>query len=380
MKICYICSELPPDKHGGIGSFTKDIASELVKLGHEIWVIGFSNRESIQLEDGVNVVRIKTPAIKNCYLFFAVKRILLSAIVRKYSKREKFDLVETAEYEGDIPFYGWPFQNSIPLIVRYHLSQTVIAAMKGTKVSSLIKWAEKKVIAQGKYKIAVSKHIADYSAKCFGESQAPDAVIYNFVDIDVFYPKDVVRDYNKILFVGKMSHNKGIDLLFKIIPELLENNHELSVDIIGGDTSEAPGGTSLIEYLLKQLPAGLVDRVNYLGRVDRELLPEIYSSAGTCLFPSRVEAHSIAWLEAMACGCACVCSSIAGGNEFDSAISCDPEDTETFFTNVQELVSDVEKQKAIGSSCRNEVVNRFSRGKQIKENLDFYSMVIKQTN
>ena len=41
MKILFYCNEYPPYPTGGIGSVTKIVAEELVKRGHEIFVVGY---------------------------------------------------------------------------------------------------------------------------------------------------------------------------------------------------------------------------------------------------------------------------------------------------------------------------------------------------
>jgi alpha-1,3-rhamnosyl/mannosyltransferase len=49
-------------------------------------------------------------------------------------------------------------------------------------------------------------------------------------------------------------------------------------------------------------------RVRYLGRVDDEWLPALYSAARLSVYPSLYEGFGLPVLEAMSCGCPVLCS------------------------------------------------------------------------
>ncbi|MBN2064023.1 MAG: glycosyltransferase family 4 protein [Sedimentisphaerales bacterium] len=381
MKICFVCNEYPPDRHGGIGSFVHDLATELVAMGHEIWVIGFSDRNFVGCEEGVNVVRIwhkKQAGIIDSLW----RRWYLSRKVRCYARRHSFDLVEVPEYEGELPFFNWPFTAACKLVVRYHMSQTIIARLKGEMVSRLIAWFESLQITQADYRIAVSEHVSRKVVDVFSAKAAPDRVIYNFVDVNVFEPvENVVRDKNRILLLGSISYIKGTDLFFAALPEIFRSNPYAYLDIVGFDSNQGPNGSSLLKHLISELPDEFQSRVNYHGRVERNKLPAIYSGAGCCVFPSRVEAHSIAWLEAMACGCPCVLSEIAGGREYvinnQAALVCNPANSSELYESVCRLLNDDPLRSKLQYNSRIEIQSRFSKQSQVKVNLAFYADVNK---
>ncbi len=381
MRICYICNEYPPDSHGGIGAFVKDMAECLRDCGHEVWVVGYSDRDSFGQEDGITVVRIKLPVWRGKYLGFFKRRWYFAKIIGKLSREHGFELIETPEVEGEMAFWKIVGARNKLLVVRYHNSETTMAKMKEARVSPLVKLAERLTIGSSPYKIAVSNHIRRYSVKCFGAVADTETVIYNFVDSDVFRPVEgISRDSNRILYVGRVAYFKGIGLLFRELPAIFESLPHVYLDVVGSDCMEAPGGGKLVDYLITQLPERYRSRVNYLGRVERSLLPEIYSGAGCCVFPSLVEAHSVAWLEAMSCGCACVLSEVAAGREYvknyDSALVCDPRKVGEFSENVIRLLSDDDLSDRVGLNARLEVLDRFDRKKAVAVNLDFYNQLL----
>jgi glycosyltransferase involved in cell wall biosynthesis len=112
-----------------------------------------------------------------------------------------------------------------------------------------------------------------------------DAVIPNGIDTGVFRPRERAGARSRLglaetgrycLFVGRMQHRKGGDLL---VPASLEAGYELM--IAGGEG--APGA-------------------RHLGVLDAEMLANAYSAADCVLFPSRYEACSYVVLEALVCG------------------------------------------------------------------------------
>ncbi len=112
-----------------------------------------------------------------------------------------------------------------------------------------------------------------------------DAVIPNGVDTAVFSPRprDRAREHFGLagdgrycLYVGRLQHRKGSELLF---PACREAGYEL---LIAG-SSGAPGA-------------------RHLGVLGPEELAQAYSAADCVLFPSRYEGFGLVPLEAIACG------------------------------------------------------------------------------
>ena len=63
MKICFVHEEYPKETNfGGIATYQKVMATELVKMGHSIIVICKSTtKDQKYIEDGVLIYRIFTP-------------------------------------------------------------------------------------------------------------------------------------------------------------------------------------------------------------------------------------------------------------------------------------------------------------------------------
>jgi len=132
--------------------------------------------------------------------------------------------------------------------------------------------------------------------------------IPNAVDTSVFTPMNKVRSKmdlgldsgnRYVLFVGKLTADKGASILVEAFAELPPEVHLLlvysSVDQITL--------TKIRDLIEKN---NLVDRVTFVGTVYNELLPVYYNAADLCAFPSRNEGFGVVVLEAMACETAVV--------------------------------------------------------------------------
>jgi glycosyltransferase involved in cell wall biosynthesis len=96
-------------------------------------------------------------------------------------------------------------------------------------------------------------------------------------------------------------------------------NHELLIDALSHfDQRGFPGlqlvftGDSLLPPSLEEraVTHGVRDRVHAVGRVDREVLEQLYCHAEATVVPSRHEQGSFPVLEALACGCPVAVSDI----------------------------------------------------------------------
>ncbi len=114
------------------------------------------------------------------------------------------------------------------------------------------------------------------------------------IDASRYEPSFEPRTENRILFVGRVTGEKSIDVLLKAVAEL-DPQLDAKVDIVGGG--------DLLHHL-QQVATGLGirSRVTFTGFVSEEQLHAAYTRATVFAMPSIAELQSIATLEAMASG------------------------------------------------------------------------------
>lgn len=114
------------------------------------------------------------------------------------------------------------------------------------------------------------------------------------IDKTKYTPDLTPRDANRILFVGRLTTEKHIDVLLRATAKL-DPALAATVDIVGsGDQRRS------LESLAGQL--GIADRVRFHGHTSDAELRSLYSRASVFAIASIAELQSIATMEAMASG------------------------------------------------------------------------------
>jgi len=114
------------------------------------------------------------------------------------------------------------------------------------------------------------------------------------INADNYTPDFTVRPKNRILFVGRVTGEKQIDVLLKAV-SLLPSELAAQLEIVGGGDQKKN-----LEALASTL--GIADRVTFTGYVTEQELRDAYTRATVFAMPSIAELQSIATMEAMASG------------------------------------------------------------------------------
>jgi len=110
------------------------------------------------------------------------------------------------------------------------------------------------------------------------------------VSTDLFEPGDS-RDGQRLLFVGRLNSQKGVDHLLHALSEM---KTKASLDIVG----DGPDREDLVR-LARDL--GLTPRVRWHGQVPQSKLPELYRHAAAVVVPSVDEGLGLSAVEALLC-------------------------------------------------------------------------------
>ncbi|MFJ4046051.1 glycosyltransferase [Microbacterium sp. NPDC089987] len=112
------------------------------------------------------------------------------------------------------------------------------------------------------------------------------------IDRRNYDPVIAPRDANRILFVGRLTGEKQVDVVLRAVQQL-DPALDVHFDIAGGGDQR-----KALEALTAQL--GIEDRVTFHGRVTDEQLRALYSRSSVFAIASIAELQSIVTMEAMA--------------------------------------------------------------------------------
>jgi len=118
---------------------------------------------------------------------------------------------------------------------------------------------------------------------------------------------------------------------------------------------------------------GLEDQVLFTGRVERHILPFVYSGAVLFVYPSLYEGFGLPVLEAMACGVPVITSNVSSLPEIvgEAGVLVDPTDTVGLAAAISDLLGDGGRRVALREAGLARAAG-FSWGRAARETLKVY--------
>lgn len=158
----------------------------------------------------------------------------------------------------------------------------------------------------------------------------------------------IEEDY--LLCVGTREPRKNLDRAMMAFAQISKELPDTSLIIAGKYGWGSEDQISNIKPACRQgRNQKLHQSVKILGYVEKEDLARLYSGAKAFVYPSLYEGFGLPILEAMACGCPVVTSSVGSMKEISAgaAVLCDPESVESIAESILKVLKeDREQQRA----------------------------------
>lgn len=375
MRVLFICNEYPPNLHGGIGSFTRDIAEGLVNAGHSvtIWgIYGKLEKSTCENLNGVTVYRENGLSPKNA--FTLLQFILnLNLRLRSFLRKRDFDIIECQEWQGLLPL-GLRHKG---YVVRLHGAAVFFDKLLNRKGSRLTHLLEALTLKSAKNLIAVSDYCGAETLRLVNLKRRY-AVIYNGVDINRLrkFKTPNINPY-QIVFANSVLPKKGILELVDAFNHVAEEFPKSTLVVVGKLTYPNIG-----DLITQRIRPEFRDRIMLTGWLEKaEDVYRYIASAHVCCYPSHMEGFGIAPVEAMALGKAVIFMKNGPGPEVIednvSGVLVDTSDPRSIAAGIIKIFKDEDFARRIGENAVVRSSALFDRNTVfINKNVEYYKSIV----
>jgi len=295
MKIAIIVNFFPPKWIAGTEIATYHLAEHLAGRGNEVHIITSLDDDLSEesSEKGFLIHRLPVVRIRTLGMIF-----FWAAIYRTIKKIDP-DLVHAQSLIFAIPACISKKMLKIPYVVWGQGSDVYLH-------NWFMKLVSKTIIINADSVIALTKDMKRVLQEIYSRDIE---VVPNGIDIEECqnrpHEHESVSPEKKIIFVGRLNPVKGVPSLLRAMKIVCEVLPDAKL-IIVGDGEEREDLESLADSL------GIRDRVDFVGRVPHERIPDYLCKADIFVLPSVSEGFGIVILEAMACGLPIVATRVGG--------------------------------------------------------------------
>ena len=324
---------------GGIAQHVKGLDNFLKNEGNDVEIISSENTFTIPIKG------LKNPSF-----------MLSSSLKAKFKKNN--DIV----HAHNIPSAKAMKNASGKKILTIHgIYSQQIENLHNRTTSKIATNYEKEALEWANAITVVSKDAFDYYKKLgLNVFHIP-----NSIDIKSLSTKSDRRYNKQIIFAGRLSSEKGIDVLCELIEILPSDIHLI---ILGSGPKE-----NLIKNIKKS-------NVDYLGYLPKNETISLIRGSDILVQPSLIEGISSTILEAMACKVPVITTNVGGNNEIiehnQTGILIEPNNTQKLLEEIMKLFTNPEvKNRLINSAYTN--VQKYDWKNVGKLYLNLYSKLLK---
>lgn len=368
MRILQQCIYFPPEV-GGLESHAFYLCRELVRRGHDVTMMTSLSRDGLRERDhldGIEVVRKwfprrRTPAGWAAHTLNTVPHYMRLA--------RHADVLHAQTFASAIPGMRARRKLGLPLVITLHTSHFLKLARKPVWRPVL-----RRIVRSADWLLAASEEIRDVALDLYPHPRAE--ALTNGVDTEMFAPAAAgarSADGRRTVIVPRRLFEKnGVEYFVRALP-LVRRDLNVHAVLVG----DGPERTRL-EALAGEL--GVADAVTFLGARPNVDMPELLRTAEVAVFPSLMEATSVAALEAMSCGVPVAASRVGGLPEIvDESVGTlfEPADPASLAIALLALLKRADLADA-GATARQRVVERWSVARLAARHEEIYETLLKE--
>ena len=299
---------------GGIAQHVDGLSQFLTGVGHEVDILSSANTFTIPIK------RLKNPSF-----------MFSSFLKTKFKKGN--DIAHAHHIIAALAMKNFSCKKILSIHGVYSKN---IDQLYGKTISNISKKYEKIALNLVDAITVNSKEGYDYYTKMgFNVVQIPNAIDLNLI------PKKSTKQFkNQLIFAGRLSKEKGIEILLETAIHLPDNYHLLIA------------GSGPLEEKVRNLADKKIN-VHYLGYQSKQNLLSLIRGSDLLIQPSLEEGISSTLLEAMACGTCVLGSDIEGISEViennKTGLLVEPNNSDELLNKILYLLPKKEKRLSMAN-------------------------------
>ena len=408
LRIGFFVYEYPPAIVGGLGTYAENITQQYIDMGHDVSVFTLNggNLKTREIIKGVEVHRPLIANASNVFPFFVVDDLkkwgtnlkffndifiynILSAtkFINRLIKKEKynFDVVCVHDWLSSVSGLVIKNETKIPVVFHVHSTEWGRSQSGGSEVVSHLEYA----MAQKSDRVITVSYAMQQDLIRHGWAPSKISVVWNGVDPERYdmakcNPTEIAatrekygvpKDWNMLLFVGRLSWVKGAKNILLAIPSVLKEYPNTKLVILG---------TGEEQNVITELSERLNIKDNVAFRFD--FVPELeriihYAASDVCIFPSSYEPFGIVCLEAMAMekpvvvgarGVVGFREQVLSSGPYQTGVHVNGEDPIDIAWGINMTLKNPEKARNWGENGRKRVIEYFTWRKVAEETIKIY--------
>lgn len=212
----------------------------------------------------------------------------------------------------------------------------------------------------------------------------PIEVVPNGIEVDRFHPGVARPDWRArcglsdgpvVTYLGRLTVDKGIHRFLDAVAALPRGGGVQA--LVAGAGPEEPR----VRARIRDDPA-LAGRVRFVGHVAEEEKPALLAQSTVFVLPSTSDTSSLALLEAMSAGCACVVSTVGGPGEMveegRTGLRFDPYAPGALVGRLTALLEDAGLRERLATTARAEVVRSASIDLAARRFISLYEVLLSE--
>ena len=392
MKIALVCpASLPATQFGGILFLAVDIAREATNLGNDAVIyttdLDFANNANTFNKDLPKEETLENFTIKRSHVWFRINLFFVNPGIYFQMMKDSPDIIHTIGIRSFQSFIAAIIakKKKIPLVISDQGGLTTHPDLDSGGVFKKILYKLQtpmiRFIVNNSTKISVAN---EYEKEIFAKIQPTSKIEVVRNGINLAMMKTKTNNFKKkhgiplpfVLFIGRFSKIKGIDILLHAI-KILKDEPDLkniSFVIMGVDFGFQNQMIQMIDDF------GIKEKIHVIINPSRDDVIAAYGESEFLVLPSRWELSPLTPLEGFAFKKTVISSDIHGIpytlSKDENCILIEVENYKELANSIIELIVNKEKRTRLGISGYNIVNSELNSKTMVKKTLKIYETTV----